>query len=460
MKKLTRRKFVKNTILASAAIPLASNIVTGKKSLDIATRQVPLHWLDGAPKNFNGTTWGVPWPKGSVKKKTEFTFSNGQNELAIQSWPLAYWPDGTLKWTAHALPPQENLAENAYVKIGKGGKSPISLAVKEDKESIRIDTGKIQCQLSKSGNSLIHSLSGSGTTDVANGKLVLWTQDKPGNDPGDAVTSTWFEGKTDKVSIEQSGPIRAVIKIEGSHVDAKKNSLLPFVVRLYFYAGSDAIRIMHTIIYDGDENKAFIRGLGIRFNINLKDTELHNRHIRFVGQDDGVFAEAVRGLTGLRRDPARTLHEINLRDKRRQKIDCYRKLFRSAFNISPYSVTTLCINPHPMPSKYVKEPKPDTPGCSQDMENALRGQPISAHQRVGLHLASEISGKVTQPSLIYATPIPTKARSHYGCGHLNPNLWISDFIMTVWVRIRLPNNWKVWRSLMKIMSRSSGVRLE
>jgi len=82
---------------------------------------------------------------------------------------------------------------------------------------------------------------------------------------------------------------------------------LPFVVRLYFYRGSDAVRIMHTIIYDADENKDFIRELGIRCQVPLQSTELHNRHVRFSGENSGIFAESVRGLTGLRRDRGKLL---------------------------------------------------------------------------------------------------------------------------------------------------------
>ena len=101
------------------------------------------------------------------------------------------------------------------------------------------------------------------------------------------------------------------MKLEGSHADEKR-ALLPFTVRLYFYAGSEAVRVIHTIVYDADETKDFIRGLGIRFDVPFGQQELHNRHIRFAGEQDGVFAEAVRGLTGLRRDPGKAFTEAQV----------------------------------------------------------------------------------------------------------------------------------------------------
>ena len=58
---------------------------------------------------------------------------------------------------------------------------------------------------------------------------------------------------------------------------------LPFTLRLYFYAGSDSLRVLHTIVFDGDESKDFIRGIGLRFSAPLTDA-LHDRHVRFVGE--------------------------------------------------------------------------------------------------------------------------------------------------------------------------------
>lgn len=46
-------------------------------------------------------------------------------------------------------------------------------------------------------------------------------------------------------------------------------------MRFHLYAGSDAIRVVHSV---------------------------HDRHVRFAGEGDGVLAEAVRGITGLRHD--------------------------------------------------------------------------------------------------------------------------------------------------------------
>ena len=48
----------------------------------------------------------MPWPQGAVPADQTFALSGADGAaVAVQSWPLAYWPDGTLKWSAHAVGP-------------------------------------------------------------------------------------------------------------------------------------------------------------------------------------------------------------------------------------------------------------------------------------------------------------------------------------------------------------------
>ena len=77
---------------------------------------------------------------------------------------------------------------------------------------------------------------------------------------------------------------------------------LPFSLRLYFYAGSDSVRIVHSFIYDGDPARDFIAGLGVACTVPMQDATV-DRHVRFSGEGIGVWGEAVRPVTGLRRDP-------------------------------------------------------------------------------------------------------------------------------------------------------------
>jgi hypothetical protein len=297
---LSRRMFVKNSLML-ATLPIASwPEAPGESKPAEPANTVALHWLDAkAPALQAGTTWGVPWARGTVKKNADFTLRNQKGEsVTLQSWPLAYWPDGSLKWTAHAIGAHKTVSDMLQLTTGKPVPASGQVRVTEQPDAVLIDTGMIACEIPNKGAALIRSVSRGGKPAVKDARLVLTTQSNA--EANGTVTFDSYESNIEQVTLEQKGPVRAVVKLEGKHARKDGRSWLPFVIRLYFYEGSEAIRMMHTIIYDGDEHKDFIKGLGVSFSVPLND-ELHNRHVRFAGANKGVFSEAVRGLTGLRR---------------------------------------------------------------------------------------------------------------------------------------------------------------
>ena len=107
-----------------------------------------------------------------------------------------------------------------------------------------------------------------------------------------------FVGNINKVIVEQSGPVRAVVKFEGMHKSTTtKREWLPFTVRLYFGAGETPVRMVHTFFFDGDEKKDFVRGLGVTFSVPFGE-EIQNRHVRLSGESAGLWAEPIQPLTG------------------------------------------------------------------------------------------------------------------------------------------------------------------
>ena len=165
--------------------------------------------------------------------------------------------------------------------------SPIKLT--ESADAIEIDTGKIRARIPKQGAALLDSITIDSRAVAGPARLVCTLE-------GGAT----FTSSIRKVTVEKRGPVRANVKIEGVHKsDSGTREWLPFVVRLYFYAGLEPIRLIHTIVYDGDEKKEFIRGLGLSFAVPMRE-QIHNRHVRFSGAEDGLWAEPVQPATGRR----------------------------------------------------------------------------------------------------------------------------------------------------------------
>ena len=264
--------------------------------LSYKTTGVPLHWI--GPVNCQLSTvnsplfpvsFGVPFAQGELKDVLELTLSDG---IQTDAWVNARWPDGSVKWAglAAVIP-----AGSENLKLEKGvRKKERETLVTENAEHLLVNTGRLMAYIPKCGSHLIDSLCIDGKRVGGSARLVASTAD------GD------YESEIQDVSVERQGSVRALVKVEGLHkvissqetVDGRQE-WLPFTVRLYFYRGSDQICLVHTFIYNGDEQRDMITSLGLRFSVPMRE-EAYNRHIAFVTDDGGVWAEPVQPLDGRR----------------------------------------------------------------------------------------------------------------------------------------------------------------
>jgi hypothetical protein len=284
------------------------------------TDRTLIRWIDGeAPAEISGgTTWGMPFARGTVTGTDQLSVLDPDGRpVDSQAWPLATWPDGSLKWAGIALPatgapfPAYGVTADRVASPRAGNLPPSGatrVTVTETADAVTVDTGTLQMQIKRSGSHLFTSLTRNGTEVARNASLVSLLQDSIPEDPDAAGTfrREAFTGEVSTVALEQDGPVRAVVRLEGHHrPDAQHSSRrnwLPFVVRFYFYANARSVRMVHSFIWDGDAEQDFLAGLGVRFTVPLA-AELHDRHVRIAGADGGFLLEGVRGLTGLRRDP-------------------------------------------------------------------------------------------------------------------------------------------------------------
>ncbi|HEX2851895.1 MAG TPA: hypothetical protein VHO24_01565 [Opitutaceae bacterium] len=270
-----------------------------------AADSVTLNWLGGsAPAAPTAVSWGVPWPKGAVQPNTRMrlTTTNG-SRLEVQTWPLAFWPDGSVKWTGHAI------ASGAGVQgplqliptLAQEERGPVAeIKYTDEADAFTIDTGTMRARIPKQGGDLIESLTIRDRVVATHGKLIARREDRTTFATDGIVRMENFYSRIESVVLEQSGPVRAVVKITGKHQsNVSERAWLPFTVRLHFFATSGEIKLTHSFIYDGDPNKDFIKGLGLSFTVPFKE-EPQNRHIRFVGDGSGVWAQPVRMLPGYR----------------------------------------------------------------------------------------------------------------------------------------------------------------
>ncbi|TEA10715.1 Uncharacterized protein C8034_v008968 [Colletotrichum sidae] len=292
-----------------------------------------VHWLGQRPRRNPGITFAVPWPSKKVDaESTSFSCTDERgNHTPLQTRPLAYWPDGSAKWTSHAIPASAETGNSYTITADSSNRShhgfSPKLHVQETAENVTVSTGKVEAVFPKAGHAVIQSIrNNKGNCVGAHVRLVLLSQtgisdpDKP--DP--SVTHHQFLGCVENAVVEQAGPVRAVIAVSGFHQppltgDANggvriHRSWIPFNLRFYLYSDSESIRVVHTITYDGD-NDDFIRGIGLRVTVPLADEAPYDRHVRFTGSSGSFVGESAQGLTGLWKDPGQQVRQAQVEGK-------------------------------------------------------------------------------------------------------------------------------------------------
>ena len=276
--------------------------------LSYQTTGVPLHWIsnnglsceDENPLNpcnplLTGipVSFGVPFAQGELKDVSQLTLSDG---IPTDAWVNARWPDGSVKWAgiAAVIPAgSEKVIVNSEKVIVNSEKSrrkknpslfTIHSSLSTSNDQVVVNTGSLSAYFPQSGGFLMDSLCLNGRRVGGKVSLVAST-----------ATDTYCSEIT-HVEIERAGRVRTVVKVEGVHRSKTTGrAWLPFVVRLYFYQGSDQMKMVHTFIYNGIEQQDMITSLGIRFQIPMRE-ETYNRHVAFATENGGVWAEPVQLL--------------------------------------------------------------------------------------------------------------------------------------------------------------------
>ncbi|MFF5970316.1 Tat pathway signal sequence domain protein [Streptomyces sp. NPDC012769] len=315
MSAIPRRSLLKAAAVAGAAAQFSWVLGRDRARAAEPDRPATVSWLEpGGLGAAGGSTFGAAWPKGVHPADREFALTTADGTpVPVQTWTTARWPDGSLKWTAHAVGPERG-GERFRLEAGAPAAAARPVSVAETDRTIAVDTGVVRVVVGKDGRKLVESVTRDGVKIATDGRLVLLRQSDL--DDGDQGNAKWerFDGEISGAVVEQTGPVRAVVRIDGKHRKGSRR-WLPFSVRLYFHGGAESFRMVHTIVYDGDQNKDFIRGLGVRFSVPMRDAA-HDRHIRLAGQDDGFLTEAVKGITGLRRDPGAAVRKAQVKGEK------------------------------------------------------------------------------------------------------------------------------------------------
>lgn len=274
-------------------------------------------------------TGGVALPQGKVKNPYSLKLYNGMRLLEYQTKPLAYWPDGSVKWLLLTFRDDIQAADANMNKMNEMNRIPFevmfrdgskrlyglccspsihgshnkglaanSIHIEECQGGFFIDTGPMQVELSLGMQWISRVVlkereivrSGTDRQPIAfvdflraDEPYVAMTTHPPGEeDPGPVYI--------DQIDVVTPGPFRAVLCLKG---EAKSKESPAVIIYLEFYAGRSFIKMNHTVEFSHkDPRKVFLRQMGIRLPVS------HGEGMQetIFGSQGGPFKLNVNGL--------------------------------------------------------------------------------------------------------------------------------------------------------------------
>ncbi len=211
----------------------------------------------GVARTTEPVSVGIPLPDNSDVGTAEvsdltLTGASGLQQFRV----LGRWPSGRIKWVqvdtqATLLAGGSNTGVTLTKVRGSGNAGGFNLAT-DNGTTITVATGTGGCTFTikkANFNGFDVVTCGSGpTTIVATGTstgLVVMGPAFSGTTSTCGTCTTVYSSANDGSStatIEENGPVRAVIKAEGGYKDGSGNTYLKFTVRMHFYKGKGYVR--------------------------------------------------------------------------------------------------------------------------------------------------------------------------------------------------------------------------
>lgn len=229
---------------------------------------VPVEIRDGTNTARSGVaTFGLPLPEGVVKDPAVL-----RTGTPLQARPLARWRDGSIRWVLLDVPVSVKAGELETVRVrwdGAGGipqpTQPISVSERDGE--IRVETGAARLTLSAKQERWLRLEAGPRSLEgpeqrvtVSDGKVV---EDQPAALPG---TSQELRMRPPtSIRVEDRGPLRARVRVEGFLVDAQDQPVLRYRCRIDARAGSKTMGFVHTFTQVSPNKMVMVERYDLRF---------------------------------------------------------------------------------------------------------------------------------------------------------------------------------------------------
>jgi len=257
-------------------------------------------------------TGGIPFARGELRDPSAVQLQVEGREVALQCETLAVWPDGSVKWLLldlQAIPGQTRAAlrygNNANTRTGIAGIRSL-----QRDGSVSVDTGVLSFVVRSDGTGFLDGLSYHDKTVFASSaKRLNFLDFIHAESPADYHPMQRYvrNGQpdpsrvvVDNVTLEKSGPLHAVVRIDGRYTYRLVGSTIegtdikgdcPFRIRIHAYAGQSFLRVEHFFYYEGDGDHDFGQSLGLKLEVPPGMTKA-----RYLGDTAVAPSDPISGL--------------------------------------------------------------------------------------------------------------------------------------------------------------------
>jgi hypothetical protein len=175
---------------------------------------------------------GIPIARGELAAASKCQLlDTGGRVVAAQFRELAYWPDGSVKWVLVSLV-HEGASPDYVLEYGQAVDTPSvdgGIVVTETDDGLVIATGALEATLSREHFAPPGQVTVGGQVVISGGEGLVLVDGEGRRYTSAGAPATRFE-------VEESGPVRTVIRAEGPFAGSD-GSFLKYRCRMYFYRG-------------------------------------------------------------------------------------------------------------------------------------------------------------------------------------------------------------------------------
>ncbi len=239
-------------------------------------------------------TVGIPFAQGALDSTDHLRLLAGGEELPLQAKPMVRWPDGSVK--AALLDTAAPAATDALtLEFGRDvtrAEAPDPVTVTRDGDALTVTAGPLSARFDLRASGLFTRLERDG--------VALTDPDRPAritlvDDAGSAYDTL---AAPEEVVVEEAGPMRAVVRLDGHHT-GDAGDLFEYRIRLAFFARFPAVQATYRWMND-NSGQEFTELNAIRFELPL----VAGAGDALIGADEPVRASLAgsAGIAQLRDD--------------------------------------------------------------------------------------------------------------------------------------------------------------